>query len=683
MDKTLKTIEKYLIFLVALAVPLLVLPVFPDLYNTPKLVLFSVIIGIIILVKSAQIISEQKLDINLSSFDLPILLVAISYLASAIIKSPNKSEAFFVPGTATSIVLLTIFYFLLNQNKENKKLASQGLVFSAFLNSLISLLSMIGLNQKLAFLPQFAKVENFTPLGNNFLTFIFLVVSTPLAVSLIIKESKTVKKIIWGIFILITAIALGGNLYQILPGKKFSPKMAPVKISWEVSVDTIKDSPVFGIGTGSYLTAFNRFRPVYYNSLDIWQLKFANSQNLFLHTMTETGLLGTFALIILSISIFKILLHKRPEKDDADEFGFDFLKIGLGVSFLSLFFSGPYLPPLLSFFTYLSLNSQTKKITFSFEAAQKGEKQSSLVASAIVGLPLIISVLVFFYFGAKNVIAEYTFQKSLDAVSKNDGKEAIDNVILAIKRNPKVDRYHMSLAQLSYLIAQNLAQQEEAEKMTDEKRNTISQLIQQAISEGKTAVSLNPQRADNWELLGNLYKQIMAFAQGSDQFAIQTLSQAVALDPINPNLRISLGGVYFAMGDYENAIDAFKLAVFAKPDFANARYNLAVSYREKGEIERAISEMNATLSLLEENSNDWQIVKKEIEDLESKKKAKEKTKDQSTENLTPPQKTEPVVNPPIELPENANPPSPVAEPKDENQTPKEENSNPSPIPTGP
>jgi tetratricopeptide (TPR) repeat protein len=103
----------------------------------------------------------------------------------------------------------------------------------------------------------------------------------------------------------------------------------------------------------------------------------------------------------------------------------------------------------------------------------------------------------------------------------------------------------------------------------------------------------------------------MAFSQGADQFAIQALSQATALDPMNPALRLSLGGVYFAIGDYENAIDVFKLAVIAKPDWANSRYNLAVAYREKGETDKAIAEFNNTLSLLEKDSNDWQIVKKE------------------------------------------------------------------------
>jgi tetratricopeptide (TPR) repeat protein len=667
MNKSLKIIEKYLVFLAAFASPILVLPIFPDFYNTPKLVFLSAIVGLLILVKSAQIIANQKLEVSFSSFDLPVLLIALSYLASGIFKSPNKAEAFFLPGSATLAVALSLYYFFANQAEGGKRLVSQALIISAVLASLVSLLSVVNLNEKLSFLPQFAKVENFNLIGSSLLTFIFLATIIPMALQLMLKENAVVKRVLWGISLIILTVATAANLYQILPGKKFSPKMPPTKISWEIAIDSIKDSPIFGAGAGNYLTAFNRFRPLAYNSLDIWQVKFTNSSNFFLHLMTETGLLGLFSLTILFLALIKIINSKKDKEENNNEFDFDFLKIGLLISTLALFVSGPYLPPLLVFFSYLAANSKTRKVVFNFEAVQKEQRQTSIIASSIVSLPLIVSVIVFFYFGSKTVMAEYNFKKSLDAVAKNDGNTAITMIIKAIQQNPKIDRYHTSFAQMNFLIAQNLAQKNNNEKLTDEEKNTISQLIQQSITDGKNGVSLNPQRADNWELLGNLYKQIMAFAQGADQFAIQALSQAVALDPINPNTRINLGGVYFAIGDYESAIDSFKLAVAAKPDYANARYNLALAYREKGETDKAIAEMNNTLSLLEKDSNDWQLVKKELDDLQAKKESAKKETGKTSaevkpEELTPPQKTEKVVEPQVNLPEDAAPPSPEAIP---------------------
>ncbi len=668
MDKGLKTIEKYILFITALASPLLVAPVFPDFYNTPKLVFLATAISLLILIKAAQIIASQKLEINISSFDLPVLLIAVSYLASAIIKSPNKTEAFFLPGTATLIVAASLFYFFVNQNDAGKKFVSSGLIISGFVASVVSLISISGINQKMSFLPEFARTENFSLVGGNLLTFIFLATLVPLAIDLIIKDKKVIKKVFWGLSLLLITASIASNLYQILPGKKFSPKLPPVKISWEIGIDAIKDSPILGAGAGNYLTAFNRFRPLSYNTLDFWQSKFNSSQNFFLHTITETGLLGLFAIVILAIAIIKALTPSKTKQETAlgDEIELDFLKIGLGISVLALFFSGPHPAPLLVFFTYLALNAKTKKITFSFEAVQKEQRQTSIMASALVSLPLIVGVLVFLYFGSKIVSAEYTFKKGLDAVSQNKGQDAFNLISAAINKNPKVDRYHATLAQISFLAAQSLTNGKQQDQITDNDKTLISNLIQQAISEGKAAVSLNPQKADNWELLGNLYKQIMAFAQGSDQFAIQALSQAVALDPVNSLARISLGGVYFAIGDYESAIDVFKLAVAAKPDYANARYNLAVAYREKGELDKALAEMKNTLSFLEEGSNDRKIVEEEIKNIESKKKEKEakeaKSQTQAKE-LTPPTKPTSALEPKVNLPEEAAPPSPVATPE--------------------
>ena len=148
----------------------------------------------------------------------------------------------------------------------------------------------------------------------------------------------------------------------------------------------------------------------------------------------------------------------------------------------------------------------------------------------------------------------------------------------------------------------------------------------------------------------------MPFAQGADQFAIQTFTQAVALDPVNPILRIALGGTYYALGNYDNAIDAFKLAVLTKPDFANSHYNLAVAYREKKNYDAAIAEINNVLGLVAKDSQDYTTAKAELENLQ-KQKAVVKPAG-SSENLQAPQPAQPSnIKPPLTLPEEATPPA--------------------------
>jgi tetratricopeptide (TPR) repeat protein len=148
-------------------------------------------------------------------------------------------------------------------------------------------------------------------------------------------------------------------------------------------------------------------------------------------------------------------------------------------------------------------------------------------------------------------------------------------------------------------------------------------------------VAVNPQKSSNWEALSGIYQTIIAFAKGADQFAIESLNQAITLEPTSPLLRIKLGGLYYSLGDYQSAIETFKLAVLAKPNLANAHYNLAIAYRDNKQIDKAKEQMEIVLKLVEPNSKDYELSKSELEAL----------------NLTLPEPTPaPVIDPQLELP---------------------------------
>ncbi len=271
--------------------------------------------------------------------------------------------------------------------------------------------------------------------------------------------------------------------------------------------------------------------------------------------------------------------------------------------------------------------------------------------------PIFIGIAFLYFYSGKTLYAELQYKNALEKIVQNKGGEAYDTLRRAIQTNPYIDRYRSTYGQLNLALALGVIRQSQNQKLSDQDRNTVTQLIQQAIREGKATVSLNPQRSGNWQTLARIYMSIIPVAKGSDEFALQTLTQALVLDPLDPNLRISLGGVYYALGRYDDAIKVFELAVLAKPDFANSHYNLSAAYREKGDIEKAISEMNGVLTLLPKDSPDYKKAQEELASLEKKKPAPE-AETTPGETLTPPQKqSAPVVKPPIELPSEAIPPA--------------------------
>jgi tetratricopeptide (TPR) repeat protein len=662
MENILEKIEKIILYATVFLTPLMVLSIFPNPLSAPKLIILSFGVGLALFIKAIRIILKGSLEFSVGKFDIPVAILLVAYLVSSILVTPNKMEAFFIPGITTAIIASTLIYFLVSglKGKERKTL-SLVVFLSGVALSVVSLLSYSRAFEYIPQLPAFMKDPLFNTLGGQLPSAIFLITILPLGIGLLVSQKDAAKKAFIGLATALLILGLGISIYNLLPGKPAEPKLLDFDTSWAVAIDTIKASPILGAGPGNYLSAFNQFKPLSYNQTDNWNLRFTSARNFYLTVLTETGFLGTAALIFIILGVYK-RLRKVFEKD-VSVFAKKALEenmalVSLVVLLVSFVFFAAVQSLIMLFFVLLALNSQGRRVKLNLSAQATDEKNVSFSSLAtrlpafLVSVPIIVALIFFAIFSGRALSAEAAYKNGLDALIQNDGAATYEFLRQAINTNPYVDRYHASYSQINLALANSIAQSEE---VTDQDRETIAQLIQQAIREGKATVTLNPQRAGNWEVLARTYQAIAPFAQGADQFTIETYNQAVALDPINPNLRISLGGTFYALGDYDSAIDTFKLAVLAKPDHANAHYNLSFAYREKGEIEKAISEMTIVLSLADRESNDYELARTELENLEARRLTAET---EGTENLTPPQEAEePVIQPPLELPEDAEPPA--------------------------
>ena len=656
MNKFSYNLEKYLLLTTVFLIPLIILPFFPNPFGVSKLLVLVGGVSLTLLVKCLKTIIKGSLEITSGNFDLPVFLLLLIYLAAAITKVPNKMEAFFLPGTATVIIASALLYFLLNQINRIKPSLRLALFLSGLVFSFVSLLAASGLIAKIPQLPAYIKINSFNLEGGVLPGAIFLATLLPLEIQLLIIEKKLINKIFYTVASVVLTLGLIISIYFILPGKVANPKFPSLFVSWSVAIDTIKNSPFVGVGPSNYLSAFNLFRPVTYNASPNWALRFNSARNFYLTAATETGVLGLIVYGLLLLAVYNLV-----KKTIATFKGVSFEGSGQMLSLIVLLILLAVFPAsntlIILLFILLALNavthSQNLNLKTSFTTPQPGTAVlSSHLPAILMTIPIIAGIVTVGYFGERIIAGEIKYNQALNYLIKNDGNNTYNTMREALVINPYVDRYHSSYGQISLSLARVIAQKQ---TITDQDRNTIAQLVSQAIREGKAAVTLNPQRSSNWEILARVYQSIMAFAQGADNFAIQTYNQAIIYDPVNPVLRISLGGVYYALGRYDDAIKTFELAVIAKPDYANAHYNLAIAYREKGEIQKAIDQMKTVLSLVKKDSADYNLAKKELEALEAKLPTKEA---EGTENLTPPQPAEkPVIQPPLELPEEATPPA--------------------------
>lgn len=499
----------------------------------------------------------------MSSF---VLLLAVIYILTAIFITPNKMEAFWVPGDATLMVGLSLIYFFVSQLTPLKKrflltaIAGFGVVYSVW----TLYLAIISTTQN----------------SNFFSSGIFLTTLLPIYFSFFFREKDRFKKIFAAVllFVITFSIAVSAIFSQ--------NKIPEFTTAWKVAGFSLSQNPILGIGPGNYQTAFNLGRPKNAEPLN---------PSFISKILAETGLSGFLA--FLGIIYFLLKQTKENLKQLSPEIA------AACISTAFLFLYPVNILNLTLYFTLVGIINNNDKNNYSFSLKTIPPPYLILF---LMGISFLIYKLLVFS------MAEYKFYQAQKEIRNNNIRETYKLLGEAIKLNPNVDRYHLTASSFNFALASSLSKKE---KLSEEEKQQIGVLVQSAINEAKAAVALNDQRAGNWEVLAKIYHLMIPFAKGSDKFALETYKQAIALDPQNPQLRLKLGEIYFLQENYPAAIAAFSSAIELKKDFANAHYNLGLAFKKNKEFENAYREFSTALDLIPKESEDYQKVKKEIDEL--------------------------------------------------------------------
>jgi len=646
----LEKILNWGIIILIFLLPLFFLPITTDFYDFNKNILLYCYIVILLIVWGLRMVLEKKVTFRRTPFDLPVLAIAAAFLASTIFVSPNKAEAFILPGGTGTILALTILYFLITNRPTTHN--SQPI-----LNALIASASLLSLTAIFSFL-EFAKVWNlnlpdwltqktFTPAGGILILATFLVVTLVLAAGVGYKEIRKQRDTgkedsslpfvaFVALSLLLLLLGLGVSIFQLLTTNR--PVLLPYQTGWQIAIETLKFSPLFGVGPTSFLVAFNQFRPAAFNLTDFWTIRFGISSNYYFHLLTTVGVVGLAAYLFLISRVVKIGLNNyKPEWLSS--------YLAILLIFLLLLFLPVNLLLLFSLYLLLGILGAgliTKEYT-----------EESKTLPWIIFVPVFLFLLYASYFIGRSYLAETSFKQSLEALAQNEGTKTYNLQIKAINLAPYRVNYRLSYSQTNLALTNSLAAKTD---LSDQDRQNVSTLIQQAIAEGKAAVALDPRNAVSWENLASIYRALINFAQGADSWTISAYQQAIALEPANPSLRLALGGVYYSLQKWDEAIRSFEQAVSLKPNFANGYYNLAAAYREKQDFEKATLAIETTLSLIPKDSDDWNKANAELEALKKKlgEKAEKEAKKPSP-TLSQPQPLPTGIKPPLALPTGVEP----------------------------
>lgn len=407
----------------------------------------------------------------------------------------------------------------------------------------------------------------------------------------------------------------------------------PFSSSWKISASTFRDSPFLGTGPSTYLFNFTAYKPPEYNLTNLWNIRFDQAYNQFLQNLATTGGLGLLALIFLSLVILNFSWRSLTTESSP-------LVKGLSVSaILAVIILASHtitVVSALATFTVLALLMALSKHSGKIEDLSIGIKASKLtpiegmqglvVGDALPGilfLIILVAVIFAFWGGAKMILADYHHRLALNSAS-TQALETYNQLVQAENLNPNVDLYRSDLAQTNFGIANAIASSKgpspssPSGSLTDQDKANIQQLLSQSINEGRAATSLNPLSAQNWEILASIYRQITGVAQNALQFALDSYGRAISRDPLNPLLRLNVGGIYYSVRNYDLAIRFFTDSVNLKNDFANGYYNLSVALRDKGDLQGAQTMAEKVVSLIDPKSPDYKLAADYLSDLKAR-----------------------------------------------------------------
>ncbi len=398
----------------------------------------------------------------------------------------------------------------------------------------------------------------------------------------------------------------------------------PFDISWSISAGAFRDYPILGTGPATYPFDFTTYKPISYNQTQLWNIRLNTAHNLYLQTWAEMGGAGILVLLLIASTF---VFFSLKNKDD----------LGLGIAGIVFVITMAFSPMsvltegvgFLIFAIFMaSLRGRGEhelSIDLSGTSANQNRTTHVLIPSLIF-LPLLVLTLAGFYFLGKVAIGEYYHRMALNAVSKNNGLDVYNNLIQAERANPNVDLYRIDLAQTNFALANAIAAQKGPSEasatgsLTDADKTNIQQLLSQSVAEGRAAVALSPRSAGNWEVLATIYRQISGVAQDAITFSLDSYGRAIQLDPLNPLLRLAVGGVYYQAKNYDLAIRFFDDAVSLKSDYANALYNLAIALRDKGNTQEAVTIATTLVSQLQDkpDSQDYKTASSLLSELKLK-----------------------------------------------------------------
>lgn len=619
----LRTLANGLLIATVVAGLLLILPISENFIFQTKYFVFvfaTLLLGVVYTFHSLR---RGAVEVVLSPFAGVLTVFAGAILASTFFTSDYPVEHLLGMGGAYLAMVLFVLFSGTTVDTEGAKKIIPTLAISASVATLFAVMQLFGYGPA-NIINQVTGLQIPTNIA-------FSVVSSPLAalqvigialaaVIIDIIARKNISKIA-AITLPILVIGVGLHVWAVLPGKPGAPAIPSWEASWSIALDTIRTprAALIGMGPESYANMYTRFKPVWVNGTPNWALSFTQASNVPFTLLTTTGFIGLITWLVL------MYITYRTMKKSTTVEGKVFATLLFGTFVMQFFLPGNIVVLIIQAILMVGIilsernrygvlkfqalaMSIEKKIAESIPALQR---QTSLPVYLTAGT-LLIGIAILSYLSGRAYAASITSFSGGKALAANDAVGVYELQQKAVSLNPYLDVYRRQYAATNLLIATSLANKADA---SEAEKQQVSQLLQQAVREAQSATLLDQLDVQNWAVLAQIYQNMIGAVEQADQYAVQAYVQAIQNDPTNPNLRVSVGGIFLSQKQYQDALALFNQAIQVKKDHVNGYYNAAFALKQLNALPQAKEAYQSMLQYIDPTSEDYITVTKELEEL--------------------------------------------------------------------
>lgn len=661
-------ITKYSIYAAIFLMPIFFLPWTTDVLDFNKQALLILLGFIALFAWMLKALVAGKFEVNISKIHIFVGGLFLIYFLATLF-SVNKYGSFWGwPQSSSesllSLIGLVVFYFLVSNvfSKENIFKSVIILSVSALIAELIGIFQLFGL----FIIPfSFAESISFNTVGSaGFLGF-FATILLPLAIVMLIISKKWWKVLFIGQIILSTLILFLANysiiwwaviagsalliIFGIVKRNLFDGRWMALpmfflavslffvllhpQIPWmsqkvneiflsqgassSISLQALKERPIFGSGPGTFSYDFLKFKDASFSQSSLWNITFDQATSKILNDLASTGILGFIALLaLMAVPIFygaKFLVLEKTLDHWVLTLG---VLTALATQVAVYFLYNSNLT--LAFLNFLMIAVLVGLIT-------SDRKEYELKSSSLGTLAVTFIFTLVFIFGlgliilnGQKYLAEVNYYRGMVLLQAGNMDAGTKRLKLAASLNSSSDLYFRQLSQVFLAVLQNELKNTTATP-SDEQKSKMQMLVANAVNSAKIATDLNPKNSSDWANRGYIYQSLNGLIGDSSAWAISSYDHALSLDPNNPYLFSQEGAVNLASvqalgqdkADQKNQLlmlakDKLEKAIALNQNYSNALYYLGLVYDALGDKTKAIAEFTKVKQL---NPNDASVQK--------------------------------------------------------------------------